>query len=77
MQIEHNPNERRLTNAIWWVAWPFLALLWIWYFYFMPFQWHGIALGFLSGGFLTGWALEVTGNKVPDSWRRQGPTSGR
>lgn len=73
MQIEHNPNERRETNAIWWLIWPFIGLQWLGYLYFNSVDWWPIALGFLTGGVLATWAIEITANKVPDSWRRQSP----
>ncbi len=73
MQIEHNPNERRETNTIWWLIWPMLALQWIGYLYFREFDLWAIAIGAFSGIVFIIWAMEITGNKVPDSWRRQPP----
>lgn len=69
-QIDHNPKEERPTNRIWWIVWPIVVLGWIWYLYFFEFTWVPIALGFLTGGILASWAIEVTGNRVPESWRR-------
>lgn len=69
MQIEHNPNEKRPTNTIWWVAWGLVVFSWIGYFYFNEPDWWPIALGGFSGLVLASWAIEITGNKVPDSWR--------
>lgn len=66
MQIEHNPNEKRPTNTIWWVAWGIVALGWIWYFTYREFDRESLALGGLTGMLLATWAIEVTGNKVPD-----------
>lgn len=69
MQIEHNPNEKRPTNTIWWVLWTAVALLWIgqisahgW----SSLDWTQISLGAFSMGVLATWAIETTGNKVPD-----------
>lgn len=67
--IEHIPGEKRPTNAIWWVLWPAVALLWVWYLAFYDFDWPSIAIGGLTMGVLVSWAIEVTGNKVPESWR--------
>jgi prepilin signal peptidase PulO-like enzyme (type II secretory pathway) len=72
MQIEHDPNERRQTNTIWWVIWPIVGLLWAWYLYFFEFSWPALALGILSGGVLATWAIEVTGNKTPE-WMKSSP----
>jgi hypothetical protein len=73
MQIDHDPNEARPTNAVWWVLWPCIALLWFGTWYFFGFNWHQISLGALSGGVLASWAIEITGNKVPESWRGKTP----
>lgn len=68
--IEHNPHEKRQTNGIWWLLWLFVVLLWVWYLYFFEFDWPAIALGAFTMGVLATWAIDITGNKVPDSWRR-------
>lgn len=65
MQIEHNPNEKRPTNTIWWVAWGIVALLWVGQ-YFSGFDWDQVFLGLGTGCLLATWAIETTGNKVPD-----------
>jgi hypothetical protein len=67
--IEHNPHEKRPTNAIWWILWPSVALLWVWYLSFYDFDWPAVAIGGFTMFVLSTWAIEVTGNKVPDSWR--------
>jgi hypothetical protein len=69
MEIEHNPNEKRPTNAIWWALWPAIALLWLATWYFWGFDWHQLALGVGTGATLAGWAIDITGNKTPESWR--------
>ncbi len=68
-QIDHNPHEKRQTNTIWWVIWPIVAMQWVAYLYFNTFDLWSIALGGVSGLVLATWAIEITGNKVPDSWR--------
>lgn len=68
--IEHNPHEKRPTNAIWWFMWPAIALLWAWYLYFYEFDWPSVAIGGLTMGVLVIWGTEITGNKVPESWRK-------
>lgn len=79
MQIDHDPNEPPVdrTRGPWLMAAVVLALLWAWYFYFMPFVWPALALGFMTGGIFTAWIIEITGNKTPASWRRNPPGSGR
>ncbi len=68
--IEHNPHEKRQSNAIWWFWWPALAVLWTGYLIFFEFDWPSIAIGGLTMGILVTWSMEMTGGKVPDSWRR-------
>lgn len=74
--IDHDPNEPKpdRSRGPWRVIWPIIGLLWIWYFYFEPFNWASIAIGFGTGAILAAWAIEITGNKIPDSWRGK-PTS--
>lgn len=55
------------------MAFILLVLLWAGYLYTATFDWHSIALGVATGGILAAWAIEVTGNKVPSSWRAKGP----
>lgn len=74
--IDHNPYEKRQTNTIWWVIWPILALCWAWYFYFFDFSWPAIALGIFTGLVLATWAIEITGNKVPE-WMKSHPRRNR
>jgi len=67
--IEHNPHEKRQSNAIWWFWGIALPLIWAVYWLFIPIDWPSLALGGLSMAILVIWATEMTGNKVPDSWR--------
>lgn len=68
-QIEHNPDEARPTNGIWWILWPAVAALWAGCFYFDLLDRTSVFLGLGTGVVLATWAIEITGNKVPDSWR--------
>jgi hypothetical protein len=69
--IEHDPNEPKkpYRPVSWLLIWPLVA-----------FGWWGLlstrsvdlitvigAMG--TGALLATWAIEITGNKVPDSWR--------
>lgn len=70
--IDHNPHERRPTNTIWWVALAIIIALWVWTLTGdAPVQWQNIMLGLGTGGLLAIWAIEITGNKVPESWTRK------
>lgn len=70
MIIEHDPNEtpRRRSPLIYWVAWLMIVLLWVGQWYFDGLDWEQILLGFITGAMITAWAIEITGNKMPDSW---------
>ena len=50
------------------------TLMWSGYLYFHTFDWYSIALGFWSGMMLSSWAIDMTGNKLPDFMK---PTSAR
>lgn len=71
MQIDHNPNEKRVTNHIWWVIWPLVAAGWVGSYLVGLIQWHSVFLGGFTGLVLATWATEITGNKVPESWTRK------
>jgi hypothetical protein len=71
-EIDHEPREKRPTNKIWWAAWAIIIALWIMQLVRSgsdSFVWDQIALGGFTVGVLALWAIEITGNKVPDSWR--------
>lgn len=74
-QIEHDPNEPKIdrTPFKWWPAWLVVALIWFGEWYYGYFDWGQIILGLGTGVMLTAWAIETTGNKVPESWRRKPP----
>lgn len=64
--IDHNPDETRPGNGIWWLVWGGVALLWIWYLTYREFDREALLLGFLTGGILASWAIEISDNKVPE-----------
>jgi hypothetical protein len=43
--------------------------------YSFGFDWRSVALGFGTGGILVAWAMDITGNKVPNWWRSKPPRS--
>lgn len=49
-----------------------ITLVWVGYLYSYSPDWTGIFLGFGTGACFTAWALEVTGNKVPE-FMKPGP----
>lgn len=63
MRIDHNPHEKRPTNAVWWALWLIVAIGWVGYFWFNTPDWWGICGGFMTGCALAAWAIEITGNK--------------
>jgi len=63
--IDHDPKEKRPTNAIWWISWGILALCWVGYLWFNKFQIWPLSLGGFTGLVLASWAIDITGNK---SW---------
>jgi hypothetical protein len=79
MQIEHNPNEPPVDRepGPWrWVI-PIIAVLWVGAFFAPWFNWLSVALGLMTGVVVTAWVIEITGNKVPESWRKGASGAGR
>lgn len=70
-QIEHDADEppRDTSKSPWFAAGVLMVLLWSGYLYLHEFVWQPIGLGFLSGMLLACWAIDVSGNKLPKSWR--------
>lgn len=79
MQIDHDPQEPKIERGPgpWRLLFPAIGFLWIGNAYYSLIDWQSAALGFLSGGLLALWAIEITGNKVPDWWRSKPPGAGR
>lgn len=71
--LEHDSSEPRIDRkfpAPWKLIFPLIAVcaggLW---FTGYQYDFVSICLGLAVGCTVTAWAIEVTGNKVPDSWR--------
>ncbi|WP_017960008.1 hypothetical protein [Rhizobium leguminosarum] len=79
MQIDHDPDEPKLDRGPgpWKAVLAVIVFTWIWYLYFQPFNWPSIALGLLTGAGVVAWAIDITGNKIPDSWRGKASRSRR
>jgi hypothetical protein len=72
-EIDHDPSEPKIDRDPfpWWIGWVLVASGWVWYLYFKEFDWISIALGGFTVGLLACWAIEKTGNRIPDSWRNK------
>ena len=74
-QIEHNPNEPKIDRSsfkwIWVALWAFVVLLWLDQIRQGNFDWGQIALGFITAFVLTAWAIDISGNKIPENWQRK------
>lgn len=68
-QIDHDPQEFTDKRAGWPSTWLVVGLIWAGNLYFFPFDWRSFALGLLTGCILVAWAMDVTGGKIPMSWR--------
>lgn len=77
-QIDHDPNEftARKTAGIWWGCAALLAFVWATTLYLgKAIDWRSAGLGALTFGLILSWAYDITGGKVPASWRRKAPGS--
>lgn len=61
--------------------WPILAVAlcagWAVYFAYIPIDWRSVLLGAATAGVFVSWAVDITGNRVPASWRGKPPGPGR
>lgn len=56
--IEHDPNEPKIDRRpeSFRLFFVILALGWVWYLYFVPFDWRSLLVGMVTGGALILWA---------------------
>jgi hypothetical protein len=75
--INHDPHEppRDTSKSPWLIVAIIGALMWLWLWYFEEIHWLQVGVGFFTGMMFMAWGIEVTGNKVPASWRRKTPGS--
>lgn len=71
--IEHDPEEppRDTSKAPWTLLACILAFVWIVTLSIEGVEWRSLLLGGFTAMIFTLWAIDVTGNKVPASWRRR------
>lgn len=70
--LEHDNDEPKIDRkfpAPWKLLAALIAFSAFAYFYSNTPDWWALALGGFAGITLALWAVEVTGNKVPNSWR--------
>jgi len=79
MQIDHDRNEPKIdrTPGPWRWVFPVLLVMVVINAITGTISWPSFLGGLAVGGVLAAWAIEVTGNKVPDSWRRKSPNRDR
>ncbi|MCA1403694.1 hypothetical protein I6F26_03630 [Ensifer sp. IC3342] len=56
--IEHDPQEPKIDRRpeSFRLFFVFLSLGWVWYLYFVPFDWRSLLVGLVTGGALMLWA---------------------
>lgn len=71
MQIEHDPEEppRDTSKSPWLLVAIMLVLIWSGLFYLYEPAWLQLGIGALTGAMIMAWGVDITGNKVPASWR--------
>lgn len=72
-QIDHDPNEPKIDRSKggWLSTFAVLGLAWAGYIYSFDVDWYLAAGAAATGAAVMAWAMEYTGNKVPDSWRKK------
>lgn len=77
--IEHDPEEPKIDRGPgpWKIVLPLIAIFWVGNLYYFPIDWRSVALGLMTGGGIVAWAIDITGNKVPDWWKSKPPGAGR
>ncbi|MGO8490910.1 hypothetical protein ACC757_29415 [Rhizobium ruizarguesonis] len=79
MQIDHDPDEPKLDRGPgpWKIAIPVLLVIVVLNLATRSIDWISLALGAAIGACIVAWAIDITGNKIPDSWRGKASRSRR
>lgn len=72
MQIDHDPAEPKIDRGpgIWWLVFIMMSFGWAGAWYFDMIDWTSVAMGYSAGALSMAWALEITGNRVSNIWRK-------
>lgn len=70
--IDHDPDEPPVDRGPgpWRWVFPVVAIVLMLNIATRDIDWVSLLLGIGAGGIFTAWVLEITGNKVPASWRK-------
>ena len=69
--IEHNPHERRFTKRYVWYYNAMVAVVWaLMLLSNHDYGWRGIGLGFLTGIAFIVTAVQYSGGRIPEWYRR-------
>jgi hypothetical protein len=77
--IDHDQNEPKIdrTPGPWRWVFPVLLAVVVVNIVTHGFDWISFAEGGALGMVFAGWAIEVTGNKVPESWKSKSASRDR
>ncbi|WJR67231.1 hypothetical protein QTA58_00205 [Neorhizobium sp. CSC1952] len=77
--IDHDPEEPKIDRGPgpWRWVFPVIGVILALNIFTREIDWVSLALGLGLGCTLAGWAIDLTGNKVPANWRRKSPDRNR
>lgn len=77
--IDHDPEEPKkpYRPVPWWVIGGMAVVFWVGLFASGEFNWYSVAVAGFSGLMLATWAIEITGNKTPASWKSKSASGNR
>ncbi|TAX92016.1 hypothetical protein ELH97_08790 [Rhizobium leguminosarum] len=78
MQIDHDPKEPKVDRGPgpWKSTFAVVLGIFLLNLFTRSIDWVSLSLGAGIGGCVVAWAIEITGNKIPDSWRSKSRNSG-
>lgn len=73
MQIDHDPNEPKIDRSKggWLSTFAVLGFGFAILLYYGQIEWYSLFIGAAIASAFTAWAMEYTGNKIPDRWRKK------